>query len=164
MTPTDRRNLLRSLAGAWRGLVAAYLKEPNLRFHVAAAWLALGLGWLADFDALRWTCLVTLIGVVVFAELVNTAMERLGDVEAGGEPSFLVGEAKQVAAAAVLVAALAALTGGLILFGPRREVMLGRLPAIGQYPAASVLYLAVLLALVAMAVEARCRPLRRGEP
>ncbi|MDQ7794088.1 MAG: diacylglycerol kinase family protein [bacterium] len=120
-------SLTESFRGAWDGLAAAYRKEPNLRFHVAAAWLALGMAWLAPLSILEWVCLIILIGVVVFAELVNTAMERLGDQGARGEPSLLVGEAKQVAAGAVLVTALAAVAAGLLLFAPKLSSVVERL-------------------------------------
>lgn len=154
-------SLARSLRGAGSGLAAAYRKEPNLRFHLAAAWLALGLAWVAALAPLEWVALIILIGVVVFAELVNTAVERLGDREAGGETCLLVGEAKQVAAGAVLVVALAAVAGGCLLFGPKLPVMAGRVALAGQHPVPAAIYLAVMAVLAWRALEARRRP--RGE-
>lgn len=161
--PGRNRNpsLGRSLSGAWAGLAAAYRKEPNLRFHLAAAWLALGLAWAAALAPLEWIALIILIGVVVFAELVNTAMERLGDREAGEETCLLVGEAKQVAAGAVLVVALAAVAGGCLLFGPKLALMAGRVMSAGRYPLPTVIYLAVMAVLAWLALEARRHP--RGE-
>lgn len=64
-----------------------------------------------------WRWIVLAIGIVWVAELVNTAFEHLCDVV---QPEFHVSvkTAKDVAAGAVLVAAVAALLIGLLVFLP----------------------------------------------
>jgi diacylglycerol kinase len=154
-------SLTQSLRGAWSGLLTAYLQEPNLRFHVAAAWLVLGLAGLAGVTAAEGVDLVLLVGVVFVAELVNTAMERLGDLEAGSRFSVLVGEAKRVAAAAVLVSAVTALAGGALIFAPRLPAVLRRADAfLLDHPLAVGLYLSVLLILSRQALAGRRAPRR----
>jgi diacylglycerol kinase len=149
-------SLIRSIRGAWSGLLTAYRQEPNLRFHVAAAWCVLGLACLAGVTAGEGVDLVLLAGLVFVAELVNTAMERLGDVEAGNRFSILVGEAKRVAAAAVLVSAVTALVGGALIFAPRLPAMLRRADGfLRDYPLAAGIYLAALLALSRQALAGR---------
>ena len=58
------------------------------------------------------------VGTVWSAELMNTAVEAVVNLVS---PDYhpLAGKAKDVAAAAVLLAALAALVVGLLIFGPR---------------------------------------------
>ena len=139
---------IRSLRGAWSGLITAYRQERNLRLHVVAAWLVLGLARLAGVTAGEGVDLVLLVGLVLVAELVNTAMERLGDVEAGTHFSVLVGEAKRMAAAAVLVSALTALAGGIFIFAPRLPAMLVQADVfLRDHLLGTGLYISVLLIL-----------------
>ncbi len=143
---TPNGSLVRSFQGAWSGLVTAYRQETNLRVHAAAAWLVLGLACLGGVTAGEGVDLILLVGMVLVAELVNTAMERLGDVEAGTRFSVLVGEAKRVAAAAVLVSAVTASVGGVLVFAPHLSAMPARAEALmDDHPLEVGLYLAVLL-------------------
>ena len=110
-TPSFWRSLVHALAG----LRAAARTERNLRIH-AVATLSVGLcaGWL-QVSLTSWAVLVLTIGLVICAELVNSAIERLVDLV---QPEFhpLAGEVKDVAAAAVVVSASAALVvAGVIL-------------------------------------------------
>lgn len=162
MTARDG-GLVRSFRGAWSGLVTAYRQERNLRLHAAAAWLVLGLAALAGVTAGEGVDLVLLVGLVLVAELVNTAMERLGDVEAGNRFSVLVGEAKRVAAAAVLISAIAAMGGGILIFAPRLPAMLRRADAfLLDHPLAVGLHLSVLLILSRQAMTGRRVARRSG--
>jgi diacylglycerol kinase (ATP) len=65
------------------------------------------------------------IGLVWTAEGVNTAIEAVVDL-ASPDMHPLAGKAKDVAAGAVLLAALAAVVVGLLVFGPRVLALLGR--------------------------------------
>ena len=162
MTARDG-SLVRSFRGAWSGLLTAYRQEPNLRFHAAAAWLVLGTAVLAGVTAAEGVDLILLAGLVFVAELVNTAMERLGDVEAGNRFSVLVGEAKRVAAAAVLISAIAAMGGGILIFAPRLPAMLRRADAfLVDHPLAVGLHLSVLLILSRQAMTGRRVARRSG--
>ena len=66
-----------------------------------------------DFDYLRWAVLLVVIALVLAGELLNTAIEEMGD-EAG--VSETVGRSKDAAAGAVLVLALMAVGVGVALF------------------------------------------------
>lgn len=86
--------------------------------HAIATLLVLGFGlWfnLADWE---WCALILATGLVWVAELLNTALEALADrvSQAREEP---IRRVKDAAAAAVLLAALSALTVGLIVFAPK---------------------------------------------
>lgn len=105
-----------SFAFALRGL-AAFTREPNARVHFAAAAAVIALaGWLR-VERSGWALLALAIGLVLAAEALNTALELLADrVSPDHHP--LVEKAKDVGAAAVLLAALAAAAAGLLVLGP----------------------------------------------
>jgi diacylglycerol kinase len=63
----------------------------------------------------EWGLVVTAIGLVLGAELFNTALERICDETSGGKHSEGVKDCKDISAAAVLVTALAALVIGIVI-------------------------------------------------
>ena len=109
---------LRSLRCAGRGLGRLLGTQPNARLHAAATALVIGAGWAGHLAAGEWCAVVLALVAVWVAEALNTALEFLADAI---HPAFhpLVGQAKDVAAGAVLLAALGALVIGLLLFGVR---------------------------------------------
>ena len=125
--PTDpaaqrRRTLLQqridSFGHAFRGVGAALRSEVHLRFHALATILVVGLGFYFGLSTTEWALVAVAVGTVWSAELMNTAVEAVVNLVS---PDYhpLAGKAKDVAAAAVLLAALAALVVGLLIFGPR---------------------------------------------
>jgi diacylglycerol kinase len=70
-------------------------------------------------DAVSWLALTLSMGLVIGAELLNTAIEHVVDLTSGGEYHPAARKAKDTAAAAVLITAFAALAVGLIVFLPR---------------------------------------------
>ena len=109
-----RRSLSRSLQCALRGLCDAWQSEPNLRMHVYfGAWIAALGAWLR-LSPSEWLWVTFAIGLVVFAELMNTAIEQTVDLVVGLRPDPMARQVKDVAASCVLVASLiAAVIGGL---------------------------------------------------
>lgn len=102
---------------AWRGL-RVLLRQPNARIHVVAALVVVGLSFYFEVSLGEWLALVLAMTLVIAAEALNTALEHVVDI-ASPQWSELARDAKDVAAAAVLVcAAGAAIVGGLI-FLPR---------------------------------------------
>ena len=76
----------------------------------AAAWFAI--------DKVEWLILILTITMVLSAEIMNSAVEYLVDLSTL-EYHHLAKAAKDAAAGAVLITALAAVLVGLIIFGPR---------------------------------------------
>ncbi|SHI41229.1 undecaprenol kinase [Hymenobacter daecheongensis DSM 21074] len=111
------RRRIASFGHAFRGVAAALRTEVHLRFHAAATAAAVGLGFCLGITRLEWALVALAIGVVWSAELLNTAVEALTDL-VSPEYHALAGRAKDVAAGAVLVVAVAALVVGLLVFGP----------------------------------------------
>jgi diacylglycerol kinase (ATP) len=102
---------------ALRG-VGFLMQAVNAWVLAAASAAALGAGLYFSISALEWCLVVLAIAGVWVAEALNTALERLADL---ASPGFhpLAGRAKDIAAGAVLIAAAAAVSIGVIIFGPR---------------------------------------------
>lgn len=103
---------------ALRGFVSAVRTEPHMRFHVFAGVCVIFFGWVVDLNILEWCFVCVAVGVVWLAELLNTAIEKTLDCV---DPEYnpLVGRAKDVAAAAVLVSAIMAAVIGCLIFVPK---------------------------------------------
>jgi diacylglycerol kinase (ATP) len=85
--------------------------------HLAATGGAIALGIYFGLAVAEWLWIVLAVGLVWFAEAVNTAIEQLGNaITLDRNPQ--IGTAKDVAAAAVLFASATALAIGLLIFGP----------------------------------------------
>ena len=89
--------------------------QPHARFHAAAGLLAIFLGAALHLSAWRWAAVLTSIALVIVAEALNTAVEFAVDL-ASPQWHERARDAKDVAAAAVLLASLAALALGLLAF------------------------------------------------
>ena len=108
---------LPALRYALRGL-RFMLAERNARVLLAASVVALAAAFWLRVGALEWCAVVVALALVWIAEALNTAVERLTDlVSPGFHP--LAGQAKDVGAAAVFLALVAAVSIGLIVFGAR---------------------------------------------
>jgi len=93
---------LASYRYAMRGIIIAFRSEHNMRLHVAAALAVLLVNSLLKVSRTDWLITLTLIGLAWMAEIFNTAIEKLADrVTLDQDP--LIGQAKDLAAGAVLI-------------------------------------------------------------
>jgi diacylglycerol kinase len=107
-----------SFACAFRGIAALFKSEVHARIHLAATIVVLSLGWWFRIGAGEWIAVILAIGLVWVAEALNTAIEYVADLAHPDEHPE-VKKLKDLAAAAVLFASIAALIVGLIIFLPR---------------------------------------------
>ncbi len=107
-----------SFRDALRGIGAMLATQRNAWIHAVATLAVVGLGFALAIDRGEWLAVVLAIMAVWTAEGLNTAFEALCDV---ASPEFhpLVARAKDVAAGAVLIAAIGARGIGVLVFGPR---------------------------------------------
>lgn len=108
----------KSFTYAWKGIVTLVRDEHNVRIHLAVAAVAVLAGLVFHVSPLEWVAVVLCIGLVLAAEAFNSAVEAVCD-RFGAERHPLVGKAKDVAAAAVLMLAVASVIVGCIIFIPR---------------------------------------------
>ena len=109
---------IRSFRFALRGIAATLTTQHNAWIHAAATTAAVVAGLVLGIDRTEWLAVVLAIMAVWTAEGLNTAFEALCNV---ASPEFhpLVERAKDVAAGAVLIAAIGAAVVGALVFGPR---------------------------------------------
>ncbi len=103
---------------AFRGLIDLFKSQANARIHVAAAAAVVLAGVYFQISRTEWIAVTVCILLVFSLEAMNTAIEYLTDL-VSSDLHPLAGKAKDVAAAAVLLAALGAILIGLIIFLPR---------------------------------------------
>ena len=113
---------LRSFRHAIAGILRMVRCQHNAWIHAAVTAIVVAAGFLLRVGPADWCWLILAISIVWTAEALNTAFEFLADA---ASPEFhpLVRDAKDVAAGAVLVTAIAAVVIGGIIFWPH----LGRL-------------------------------------
>ncbi len=114
----ERAGLIDSFRSAFAGLGCAFSTQRNLRIHLVVALAALGAGVGLGLAAWEWAILALTMGLVLVAELFNTALEAGVDM-AVAEYHPLAKRAKDLAAGAVLVAVFSALAVGFAIFGRR---------------------------------------------
>ncbi len=111
-------SVIRSFGPACAGLWWALKTQRNLRVHAAATAIVVPLGLGLKITPGEWLVVILSVGMVWAAELINTAIETLAD-RVSTEREEPIRRVKDVAAAAVLVAAASAAIAGVIIFAPR---------------------------------------------
>ncbi len=108
----------KSFTHACRGIGILIKTTHNAWIHIVLAGFALILGCYFCVTTPEWLALVLSIGFVFAAEAFNTAMEIDIDLTSPDYHPY-ARDTKDVAAGAVLIAALTALVVGLIIFLPK---------------------------------------------
>lgn len=108
---------LKSFTYAFSGIFILLRSQHNAWIHAAATVIVCAMGFWLRLSSAEWCWLVLAMTVVWMAEAMNTAVEFLADV-ISPEFHILVKYAKDVAAGAVLLAAMGALIIGLLVMGP----------------------------------------------
>ncbi len=109
------RNTFRN---ARKGLRLALKSEVNIRIHFCAGILVLIAGAYLQFSVEKLCILLLTIGMVITAEMLNSAIEFALDAVFHNRFSRLVGMAKDISAGAVMFITAIAVTIGLLLFVP----------------------------------------------
>lgn len=109
---------IKSFGFAFNGLRILFHEEHNSRIHFFASVLVVIAALLFKLNTYEWFAIIFSIGLVVTAEIINTAVENIADFLTT-EQNNHIKKIKDLAAAAVLVSALTALTIGLIIFLPK---------------------------------------------
>jgi diacylglycerol kinase (ATP) len=167
--PTEKRqhSLLVSFNYAIEGVIHVLRRERNMRVHFALATVVLVLAFAYDVTKVELMVLLVSIAFVLFAEMVNTAIEEMIDVSTQRyDPRAKI--AKDVAAGAVLVASVVAATIGYLVFVDRIRAptyhLVNEVRAIPANLTIIALALTVIAVIAVKAVSGRGTPLRGGLP
>ena len=159
--------ILQSLNWAFEGVIHVLRTERNMRIHFALATGVLILAFSYGVTKLELMALLVAISFVLIAEMVNTAIEATIDL---ATTSFdpLAKMAKDIAAGAVLIAAVNAVVIGYLVFAERLTEPSSRLvERLREAPANLTLIALILIVLIVVASKAltgRGTPLRGGLP
>jgi diacylglycerol kinase len=110
------RARLSSFGYAIRGLRSLIRQEPNARLHAAATVAAIAFGIYLHISRNEWIALTVVIALVWITEALNTCIEMLCDLWCNGEYHPQVKIIKDIAAAAVIIAAICAVITGAVIF------------------------------------------------
>jgi len=113
----------KSFVYAWDGIKALLRTEHNTYIHLASAFIVITLGILLHISRTEFLILIVVISMVIVAEVFNTAIEKTMDfISLEKHPQIKL--VKDLASAAVLLAAFAAVIVGCIIFIPKLLLLL----------------------------------------
>ena len=113
-SPQARANSFRY---AFKGLKLFFTTQHNSWIHLVAAFSAIAAGFFFGITTTEWLFVIVAIALVLITEMLNTAIEFLVDL-VSPDYNELAGKVKDLAAGAVLFAALMAAVIGVLVFGP----------------------------------------------
>ena len=108
---------LRSFGHAIRGLKVLLQTQHNAGIHAVATVLVVAAGALFEISPAEWALIALAVVCVWATEALNTSIEFLVDL-VSPDLHPLAAKAKDVAAGAVLAAAIGSLVVGVLVFGP----------------------------------------------
>ena len=112
------------LSFAWNGIVQVIKRERNMRIHCVVALFTVLFGFIFQISRLEWIT-ITIVIVLVFAlEMMNSVCEQIIDY-VKPEISMEAKIIKDMAAGAVLVAAIGSIIIGSLIFIPKMFAFFG---------------------------------------
>jgi diacylglycerol kinase len=116
--PFSWKERFASFQFAWQGIRYFFQSEHNAWIHAGLSVICLVLAVLLQASKMEWLLLVFVITLVWTMEIINTAIEKTMDfISLEKHPQIKL--VKDLAAAAVLIAAVAAFIVGTIIFLPK---------------------------------------------
>ena len=113
----SKQSLANSFRCALNGVGYTFRTQRNMRFHAAAIIAVIGMGWYCGISWVEWAVLALTIGMVLAAEIINTAVEKTVDlITLERMPG--AGLAKDLAAGAVLITAAISVIVAALVFLP----------------------------------------------
>lgn len=103
---------------AFQGVATLFRETPNAIVHIIMAILAVLMGLFFSISTTEWLAIIIVIGLVFASEAINTSIETLSDF-VYKERNESIKKVKDIAAAGVLMAAIAAFTVGVVVFLPK---------------------------------------------
>ena len=111
------RGIIKSFRNSLRGFRVLLRNEYNLYIQIGFGLLATLLGFIFAISPVEWAIQSTVIGLVIFSELVNTAIEKIMDFL---QPEYdeRVRDIKDLASGSVLFMVLISIATGLFIYVP----------------------------------------------
>ena len=167
MTMRRAPTILDSFNFAFEGIIHVLRTQRNLRIHFTVAVAVLILALIVNVTKMELIALLISVTFVLIAEMLNTAVEAAIDI---ATTSFdpMAKLAKDIAAGAVLIAAINAIAVGYIVFSSkvadRSSNLLDRLRHEPSELTLVALVLTIIVVIATKAYTGRGTPLRGGVP
>jgi diacylglycerol kinase (ATP) len=160
-------SLLDSFNYAFEGIIHVLRTQRNMRIHFAVAVFVLVVAIAADVTKLELIVLLLAIAFVLVAEMINSAVEAAIDVSTSSfDPMAKL--AKDIAAGAVLIAAINAVAVGYLVFSGKTATRSARIvDKVVNAPAKLTIVALVVTVIIVIVVKAWTgsgTPLRGGLP
>lgn len=110
---------------AIKGIKEALKTEANLKFDFIVAIIIIACGFVFKIEMIEWLFCILSIGAMLFAEVMNTAVEAVVDLYTR-EKNEQAGKAKDISAGAVLILSLNVAVIGGIIFIPKIIDLIGK--------------------------------------
>jgi len=114
----QKNKFLKGFTFAFNGLRESFQTQVNFRVHILASLLTILMGLFLHISNTEWLIIILSIALVITCEQMNTAIEYFVDLVS---PEFhtVAGKIKDISAGCVLIAAIASLIIGCIIFLPK---------------------------------------------
>jgi undecaprenol kinase len=103
---------------ALEGIRVSILNEKNIRFHLFFSVIVIVFAIIFNLTQIEWMFILFAIVGMIVVEMINTAIERVVDLVTD-QYHPLAGQAKDIAAGAVLIYAILSVIIGMIIFIPK---------------------------------------------
>lgn len=107
---------IKSFKNAWRGICMVTRNERNFRTHLFILGCAVVLGFILKISSNDWLFVFLFAALVLGLEAINSAIEETCDMLTQ-ENNESIKRIKDIAAAAVLIAAIFSAISGIFIFG-----------------------------------------------
>ncbi|KXS50536.1 MAG: diacylglycerol kinase [Halanaerobium sp. 4-GBenrich] len=157
--------IINSFNHAIAGLIHAIRTQRNMQIHLVAAIFVLAFSLLFDLSRIEVALVIIAISFVIFAELINTAVEVIIDILTQ-DYSFKARIAKNIGAAAVIIAAGNAIfIAYLVFFKKAQELSLNLIFNLRHEPLHLVfinLFLIFIIVITLKSIFSSGTPLKGG--
>jgi diacylglycerol kinase len=111
-------NRLAAFGYAISGIVQFVRDGVHPIFQMSAAAVAILVGFWFGLNSTEWMLMTLVIGFVIVSEMFNSAMESLSDI-VSEKPHPQIKKVKDIAAGAVLIAAIVAMVFAIVFLLPK---------------------------------------------
>lgn len=111
-------SFLHRLRCAWKGIMCACRSERHLRVHLLVFIGVVCASWITVLSPWEWVAILMVSALVISLELMNAAFEKALDHLHPGHHE-MIGQAKDIAAGAVLVSVIFSVLVGMWIFLPK---------------------------------------------
>lgn len=111
------KRLAKSFFYSYKGIIRVFREEQNIKIQIISALAVAVLGMFFRISTAEWCFLVIVITLVILAEIINSAVERITDMFKPRIHEYAK-VVKDITAGAVMITAISAIIVGILIFFP----------------------------------------------